>query len=76
MAAQPDVDFTEYTTVSPEYVYVNGLFVPFYAIYKDLGKNKSGMHVYAKTYVPAVEPEGLEEYFNMRTAMHPLNPKS
>lgn len=40
MVAQPEVDFREYTTVSPEYVYVNGLFVPVYAFIRIFAKTE------------------------------------
>ena len=75
MAEQKKVDFTEYDAVSFEYVHGdNGMIVPFYVFYKHLGVSeydKTGrMQEYAKTYVPAVEIEGLEEYFDMQTEKH------
>ena len=75
MAGQKKVDFTEYDAVSFEYVHgANGMVVPFYTFYKHLGastSDKTGtIQEYAKTYVPAVEIEGLEEYFDMQTEKH------
>jgi hypothetical protein len=75
MAEQKKVDFTEYDAVSFEYVHgKNGMIVPFYTFYKHLGastSDKTGtIQEYAKTYVPAVEIEGLEEYFDMQTEKH------
>ena len=75
MAEQKKVDFTKYDAVSFEYVHgENGMVVPFYTFYKHLGASEydeSGIiQEYAKTYVPAVEIEGLEEYFDMQTEKH------
>ena len=75
MAAQDKVDFTEYDAVSFQYVHGdNGMIIPFYVFYKHLGVSeydKTGrIQEYAKTYVPAVEIEGLEEYFDMQTEKH------
>ncbi|MBQ7398626.1 MAG: hypothetical protein IJW09_07390, partial [Clostridia bacterium] len=75
MAEQKKVDFMEYDAVSFEYVHgENGMVVPFYTFYKHLGASeydKTGwMQEFAKTYVPAVEIEGLEEYFDMQAEKH------
>jgi hypothetical protein len=75
MAAQKKVNFKNYDAVSFEYVHgQNGIVVPFYTFYKHLGASeydKTGwMQEYAKTYVPAVEIEGLEEYFDMQAEKH------
>lgn len=75
MAEQKKVDFTEYDAVSFEYVHgENGMVVPFYTFYKRLGtstSDKTGrIQEYAKTYVPAVEIEGLEEYFDLQAKKH------
>ena len=75
MSEQSKVDFTEYDAVSFEYVHGNdGMVVPFYIFYKHLGASeydKTGwMQEYAKTYVPAVEIEGLDEYFDMQAEKH------
>ena len=65
MAAQPEVDFCEYSCVTVEYVsnYYEEIWIPFYAFYKYIGKNQYGIDTYAKTYVPAVQVSGYEEYF-------------
>lgn len=72
MAAQPEVDFSEYDYAELEYV--SGITVkkslPFYAFYKYIGETKKGIGTYAKTYVPAVEVGGLDEYFEMQTKRH------
>ena len=73
MAKQPEVDFTDYTCVGFEYVADSKgrILVPFYTFYKYIGENYNGETTFAKTYVPAVQVEGLEEYFQMQTAQHP-----
>lgn len=73
MAEQPEVDFSEYTCVNLEYVSGGGIIVPFYAFYKYIGETEDGIGTYAKTYVPAVEVSGLEEYFNLQTNKHSNN---
>lgn len=63
---QSPVDFTNYDYVSFEYkggINVGDLTLPYYAFYKNLGTAENGNIIYAKTYVPAVEVEGYEEYF-------------
>ena len=74
MANQPLVDFTDYDLVGLTYVSENGLlFVnkyPFYAFYKYIGDNEYGLKTYAKTYVCAVEVEGLEEYYKNQEKNH------
>jgi len=73
MANQPEVDFSDYTCVSIEYL--AGLdvdiYIPFYTFYKYIGETSAGIGTYAKTYVPAVEIEGLEEYFKQQESRHP-----
>lgn len=71
MANQPAVDFSDYDAVSLEYVAApdspgqkSRLSLPFYAFYKYIGENEYGIPTYAKTYVPAIEISGLEEYFS------------
>ena len=73
MAEQPEVDFSEYTCVNLEYVSGGGIIVPFYAFYKYIGETEHGIGTYAKTYVPAVEVSGLENYFNLQTNKHSNN---
>lgn len=75
MAAQDKVDFTEYDYVSLSYIF-NGVYdqpskgFPFYAFYKKIGRSDNGNEIYAKTYVPAIEVSGLDEYFAEQTAEH------
>jgi hypothetical protein len=72
MAAQPEVDFSEYTYVDIEYVSdKNGtICVPFYAFYKYIGKSEHGIDTYAKTYVPAVQVSGYDAYFEKQKDNH------
>ena len=63
---QSPIDFTNYDYVSFEYkggINVGDLTLPYYAFYKNLGTAENGNMIFAKTYVPAVEVEGYEEYF-------------
>lgn len=67
------VDFTDYDYVSLEYEGGNNLgdlTIPFYAFYKNIGTAENGNMTFAKTYVPAVEVEGYEEYFENKHANH------
>ena len=75
MAAQPEVDFSDYTFVDVEYVSdENGkICIPFYAFYKRIGENEYGIDTYAKTYVPAVQVSGYEEYFESQKDNHRNN---
>ena len=75
MAAQPEVDFSDYTCVEVEYVsdLNDELCVPFYAFYKYIGKNNYGTDTYAKTYVPAIEVSGYDEYFESQKDSHRKN---
>jgi hypothetical protein len=75
MAEQPEVDFSEYTCVNIEYLpdEKGEIFIPFYAFYKYIGETDYGIGTYAKTYVPAVEVSGLENYFNLQTNKHSNN---
>ena len=74
MAAQPEVDFSDYTYVDIEYVSGkigdSNMRIPFYAFYKYIGKNEYGMDTYAKTYVAAVQINGYEEYFENQKNKH------
>ncbi len=74
MAEQAKIDFSDYDYVGFEYKLGgtdNGsLCVPFYAFYKDIGQAENGNRIYAKTLVPAVEVEGLDEYFDMQKENH------
>lgn len=72
MAEQPEVDFSDYTYVNIEYVSdENGkICIPFYAFYKYIGKTSDGIGTYARTYVPAIEVNGLDEYFQNQINNH------
>ncbi len=75
MAAQPEVDFSDYTCVDIEYVSgVSGeMIIPFYAFYKCINVSEDGIQTYAKTYVPAIEVSGLDEYFENQKSKHKTN---
>lgn len=75
-ACQPDPnparDLTDYDYVdfvyrfSKDYEYGEvdqSLAIPFYVFYKYRETDENGLQVYDYTYVPAVEFEGIEEYF-------------
>ena len=73
MANQTAVDFEGYDYV--EIVYLSGEdeyneSIPFYAFYKYIGNNNSGNKVFARTYVPAIEISGYEEYFEAQKSNH------
>lgn len=77
MAEQEEISFEGYDYVGLDYVfgYDNEahqltIGVPFYAFYKNIGTSKNGNTIYARTYVPAVEVSGLEEYFEMQKNEH------
>lgn len=72
MAAQPEVDFSDYTYVDVEYVSdAKGKHsIPFYAFYKHIGTTEHGIDTYAKTYVPAIQAHGYEEYFESQKENH------
>lgn len=70
---QSPVDFTNYDYVSFEYkggINVGDLTIPYYAFYKNIGIAENGNMIFAKTYVPAIEVEGYEEYFENKHANH------
>ena len=68
MESQEAISFEGYDYVGFEYVfegsgkskYHDELGIPFYTFYKKLYDQ-----VYAKTYVPAIELSGYEEYFEV-----------
>ncbi len=65
-AEQTPVDFTNYDYASFEYAggsEIGDLMLPYYAFYKNIGTAENGNMIFAKTYVPAIEVEGYEEYF-------------
>ena len=67
MSRNAEVDFTDYDDV--EVVYRSDIFgkyvIPFYAFYKTTGE-----HMFAVAYVPAVQVDGLKEYFASQEAWH------
>ena len=76
MRSQDKVDFEGYDFVDIEYVFgydkkgtpTEG--IPFYAFYKNIGVSKNGNTIYAKTYVPAVQVSGYDEYFESQKDNH------
>lgn len=76
MEAQDPVDFSDYDFVSIEYIFDSSYVkqvhegIPFYAFYKYIGDSSNGNQTYAKTYVPAIEVSGIEEYFEQQTKNH------
>lgn len=79
MANQEKVSFDDYDYVSFEYVreypssengYESRAFIPFYAFYKEIGMADNGNKLFAKTYVPAIEIDGYEEYFESQAETH------
>ncbi len=75
MKAQDKISFDDYDFVDIEYVYdrfpdTSTDVIPFYAFYKKIETNRYGIIVYAKTYVPAIQVSGYEEYFESQAANH------
>ena len=76
MIKQESVDFSNYDLVDIVYLQssksYNGskIIIPFYAFYKKIGIAENGNEIYAKTYVPAIQVSGYEEYFKSQEAMH------
>ncbi len=71
MSAQDRVDFSDYDTVGFEYVIGADMSViPFYTFYKYLHTDEMGIETYAKTYVPAIEITGWDEYFQNSEKRH------
>lgn len=65
------VSFEDYDKVTLEYLIgKNGWVVPFYAFYKDISYLHPSTPMYAKTHVPAVKIENIEEYFDIQTKIH------
>ncbi len=71
---QTGVDFTNYDAVGMEYVIGNnGIIAPFYVFYENIDKiaySKYGDHIYAKTYVCALDIDGIDEYFENQAQNH------
>ncbi len=75
MAAQDKISFKGYDFVDLEYVYNHVSdkpqnIIPFYTFYKKIGIAQNGNAIYAKTYVPAIQVYGYEEYFESQAANH------
>ena len=79
MEAQDKISFEDYDFVEIEYIFdmeysgiyaVQTVAIPFYAFYKEIGTAENGNIIYAKTYVPAIEVSGLEEYFEGQITNH------
>ena len=77
MRNQTAVDFESYDAVGFEYLMdqnprnkESSLIVPFYTFYKLIDEQDDGYKTYAKTYVPAVHVDGLDEYFEIQAKYH------
>lgn len=68
--SQTLVDFSEYDYVGISYYTRNNKNIPYYEFYKNIGTSENGNMTFAYTYVPAVEVEGYEEYFETKHANH------
>ena len=69
---QEEVTFDSYDFMSLGYSYSSrsDTVLPVYAFYKKIGTAPNGNTTYAKAYVPAIEVEGYEEYFEARHKEH------
>ena len=74
---QESIEFDEYDYVGFEYYKPNVkrsddtfYILPFYTFYKYLNTSENGKLCYAKTYVPAFEVSGIEEYFANKHNSH------
>lgn len=78
MEGQPEMDFSDYTYADVEYVsdVMGKLCIPFYAFYKYIGTTEHGIDTYAKTYVPAVQVSGYDEYFESQKENHRSKPNA
>lgn len=72
-ASQNPVDFTEYDYVGISYYTGNNKNIPYYEFFKNIGTSENGNMIFAKTYVPAVEVDGYEEYFINKHNNHNTN---
>ena len=74
MAEQEKVSFENYDFAGFEYLFDSypqiTTGIPFYTFYKQIGTAQNGNLIYAKTYVPAIEISGYEEYFEGQEAAH------
>lgn len=74
---QEPVSFDKYDYVSFEYITSNSAaqdgtrkILPFYVFYKYIDTSENQNLCYAKTYVPAFEVSGIEEYFTNKHQKH------
>lgn len=74
---QDPIEFDKYDYVGFEYYKPNVkrsddtfYILPFYTFYKYLNTSENGKLCYAKTYVPAFEVSGVEEYFANKHNSH------
>lgn len=75
---QEEVSFENYDYVSFEYIFgrhseylnVPTTGIPYYVFYKQIGTDKQGNLIYAKTYVLAIHVDGLAEYFEAQHTKH------
>ena len=79
-APKKEIVFDSYDFVSFEYYSTNKFSadgvtqaIPVYAFYKELRTDHDGAIIYAKAYVPAIEIEGYEEYFETHKGQHYTN---
>ena len=77
MQLQDKVSFENYDFVDIQYVFGYDIktgektfALPFYAFYKNIGTAKNGNLIYARTYVPAIEVSGLQEYIENQAKYH------
>jgi hypothetical protein len=76
MANQEKISFEGYDYVGFEYLVTPSNvgrireWIPFYTFYKSIGTSKKGYTIYARTYVPAIEVSGLEDYFREQQQSH------
>ena len=75
MSLQKHVDFRNYNYVGFAYLKGHGgkladKIIPFYVFYKEIGKASNGETIYARTYVPAIEVNGYEAYFESQKEFH------
>lgn len=70
------ISFEEYDYVGIKYIFKQDQYgnptlgIPFYEFYKKIGTAENGNEIYAKTYVPAIEVSGYEEYFESQKQNH------
>lgn len=65
-------DYVGFVYLTSNYIFEDGSShnFPFYVFYKYIKTEKNGKLCYAKTYVPAFEVSGIEEYFLNKHSKH------